>query len=230
MHNDLDDAPGTASSLWPMSAPYNRWFVKGNWQPEKHESAEVCRQKAVNLMILALSWLHMKSPCVCPRGLSRHHQLSRKQWGVVKRLETMFSSLEAVGDIGPSQMGRAAAKNEGLDSLLHDLHERAAFLANVGYATCSSKVTGDTACPVKPGHQSGDAGVVVGRISRGTPILAKDIEPDRLSFPRSLPEFDPTELLHGAHREVYLDPIALANSPDAEGEKTSESTGPSFTV
>ena len=56
-----------------------------------------------------------------------------------------------------------------------------------------------------------------GKISKGIPVMAKDIDPSRLSFPKSLPEFDPTKFFDGVHREVYQDPVALATSPDAAG-------------
>lgn len=120
LHNDQTDAFGTASDLWPMPAPYNGWFWKNEGQPRK-----CARQKAVNLVVLMLSWLHMKRPSRCPPGLSPHTRLSRKQWGILRRFEAQLKGVELVGMVGPAEMGRTAAKMEGLDSILHDLFARA---------------------------------------------------------------------------------------------------------
>ena len=114
MHNDPAEALGTAKGLWPMSAPYGRWFGRGNCC-KAGSAAMVARQKGVNLLVLALSWLHMKCPKKCPSCLAPGRPLSKKQWGVVQRLKSFLFSLEEVGDVGPAEMGRSAAKNEGLD-------------------------------------------------------------------------------------------------------------------
>ena len=127
----------------------------------------------------------------------------------------MISELSEAGDIGPAEMGRSAVKNESLDTVLHDLHFRAAKLAKDSYAARSVSDSAPLCSSLKPGHQHGDGGEVVGKLSTGIPVLAKEIEPHRLSFPKSLPEFDPTMLYDGVHRDVYADPTASALSPDA---------------
>ena len=119
----------------------------------------VARQKGVNLLVLALSWLHMKCPKKCPSCLAPGRPLSKKQWGVVQRLESFLCSLEEVGDVGPAEMGRSAAKNEGLDVLLHDLQVQAAQLLTTSYTARPAGVLPEVS--FLPDVPDGDGGVVV---------------------------------------------------------------------
>lgn len=50
----------------------------------------------------------------------------------------------------------------------------------------------------------------------GTPVLAKEVDSNRLSFPKEKPEFNPTDLFDEPHKTVFLDPIKLARKPDVE--------------
>lgn len=169
------------------------------------------RQKAVNLVVLALSWLHMRCPAVCPKELSRQVQLSTKQWGIVRRLEDQLRDVELAGNVGPTEMGRTAAKMEGLDDFLHDLHRRAASLVRESYTARMVSSRANSCSTAKSEQQPGECGRVVGTMEKGTPVLAKEIDASRLSFPKGLPEFDPTKLFDGPHRQVYEDPVSLAN-------------------
>lgn len=63
---------------------------------------------------------------------------------------------------------------------------------------------------LKPGHERGSPGQVVGSLQRGVPALAKCVEPSRLSFPKQAPSFNPTQLLDEPHQTVFLDPVSQA--------------------
>lgn len=214
LHNDRTDAFGTAANLWPMPAPYNCWFWRAECQPGKAEATTVARQKAVNLVVLMLSWLHMKRPTRCPPGLSPHTRLSRKQWGIIQRFEAQLKGVELVGMVGPTEMGRTAAKMEGLDSILHDLFVRACSLTKDSYTAHSPDAQPRVSAAESIEPQRRDGCVVVGRMQQGTPMLAKDIETERLSFPKGLPEFNPEKFFDGVHKTVFVDPISLAIPPD----------------
>lgn len=113
---------GTASALWPIAAPYPHLFLGKH---SFYERGDLARMRAVNIAVLVLSWLHLGKPARCPGSLSLHSHLSDVQWKIVRRLESFFDEVEKVGVVGPEQMGRSAAKVEGLENLLFDLQSQA---------------------------------------------------------------------------------------------------------
>jgi hypothetical protein len=85
----------------------------------------MCRQKAVNYVVIVLSWLHLNHPGVAPACLSLQANLNKQQWAVVHRLERQLMELVNTDAVGPETMGRTAAKVESLDSTLEILHAQA---------------------------------------------------------------------------------------------------------
>lgn len=126
---------GTTFSPWPMPAPYPEWFSKRQLQsvPRRRTRETVCLQKAVNMVCLALSWLHMQKPSRCPSSLFLVAQLTSAQWHTVWRLESQMKDVGRSGNIGPSQMGRTAARVEGLEAVIGFLHDEAMKVAPPGY-------------------------------------------------------------------------------------------------
>jgi hypothetical protein len=172
----------------------------------------MCQQKAVNFIIVVLSWLFLNRPTVAPSCIRLHASLSKKQWAVVHRFERQVAELAATPAVGPEQMGRTAAKVESLDSLLEMLHEQAARLLPEAYKRqpSESAVSKLGAAP--------DAGSVVGSLKFGNQIVAKEVETSRLSVPHDPPEFDPGDLLPFHHREVFNDPVKFAADPMTASE------------
>ena len=206
----------TADYIWPMPVPYPVWLRSLQDQP-RVPYVVMSQQKAVNMAVLALDWLHLKKPVVAPKSITLHSSLTTMQWSVVRRLERFFTDVTTSGDIGPEEMARTAAKVEGLDFLLHDLHEKAMALdlASKSWAFALRQPVqsaGNTG--FLRGNTSGPGGEVVGMFDGGVPTLAKEIDPSRLSFPQDHPRFDPAHLLEGEHLQCYKDPVSLAESPD----------------
>lgn len=172
----------------------------------------MCIEKAINLIVLGLSWLHLGRPLVAPASMALDAELTYKQWGVVKRFEKLITELANSGDFGPSNMGRTAAKVESLVFLLERL-QRATEQVVTNYEHRNT-AQGVPRRPPQAGHQCGDPGEVVGKMPQGLPQLAKCVEPSRLSFPKDAPHFDPTKFFDEPHRSVYQDPIAEAEEPD----------------
>ena len=212
--NKPSNEEGTATSIWPMSPPYP-WRMKeehgnGTLQDKKDLNLE----KALNLVVLALSWLHLQQPATAPRSLRLGRRLSRMQWRVVRRFRLFLSAAAEVGDVGPSDMGRTAAKMEGLDGLLAELHgfAEAMGISNTphGYFSQNGKKQDSEHSSLKPGPDL-ERGEELGFYSGSDILNAKDIEPDRLSFPQDMPAFDPTPYLDEDHRQCYEDPFSLAD-------------------
>jgi hypothetical protein len=171
-------------------------------------------EKAVNLMIIALSWLHLNKPEKAPSCLGLGAPLSTKQWATVKRLEKLAQGLAKTGEFGPSSMGRTAAKVESLAEILIELEQKVAkTLSPYEHRPAAQEHPHERA---SMGHEHGSPGRVVGSLPNGAPQLAKCVEPSRLSFPKEAPSFDPCEFLNEPHKSVYIDPISHADEPDWE--------------
>lgn len=212
--NSSPQRPVTAPTVWPIPPPYPRWFKTGFAVRGKKGYETMCYQKAMNMVVTSLSWLHLGKPVVAPPELHLTAELSKGQWSVVKRLESYLVDLFEYGEVGPQEMGRTAMKVESLDSALEDLHVFAARLLPADYR--STKVGGGGAGDFL--MQKGlprDAGRVVGKFSHTSIQLAKDVEPDRLSVPREPPQFKPDSLFDEPHRTVYRDPLSRSiDDPD----------------
>ena len=202
---------GSAPQIWPMPLPYPKWFAAGNQVGSGHRRyRQMCKQKAVNYVILTLSWLYLNRPCIAPANLYLGATLSNKQWVVVRRLEKQLAELATCDAVGPEQMGRTAAKVESLDALLQVLHEQAQQLLCENYKKPAAESTF-----LKTGACRDSAGRVVGSAKTGNPNAAKEVDASRLSVPLEPPEFRPDTLLPEHHKEVYQDPIKFAVDPSS---------------
>lgn len=199
--NKLQVPCGTTFDLWPMAVPFPECFRRCSW---KMDRKTISHKQSVNLMILVLSWLHLGQPSKCPTPLSTSTKLSKAQWKVVRRLEDHAEDLLAVGTVGPVEMGRGAAKVESLENLISKLHVAAKEIFVDGYQGKHENEAAHLQGPEPTDVES----EVVGRMSSGAPVVAKSIEPHRLSLPTAPPSFDPTPLLPKLHRKVFLDPVA----------------------
>ena len=215
LHSPPPEVGGTTQQIWPIPAPYKEGFVTSGSERGVDRAAKA-RRKAVNLAVLSLSWLHLGKPRRVPLLFSRFNTLSSKQWGVVRRLESYLTAVEEVGDVGPKEMGRTSVRMEGLESLLRDLHGTVVGMAATGYTDHTVSSEGTKKSALRRGFEQTYRGEVVGTMTSGTPVLAKEIDASRLSFPKEKPEFNPAELFDEPHKTVFLDPVKLANTPDFE--------------
>eukprot|EP00438_Fugacium_kawagutii_P002455 Skav235883 [mRNA] locus=scaffold5594:7902:12776:+ [translate_table: standard] len=198
---------GTAFPLWPIAAPYPASFLGAEVGRSREE---LSLRKAVNLAILALSWLHLGRPHRCPGSLSLTSTLSSKQWEVVARVEQHLREVQEVGVVDAAQMGRSAAKVEGLENMLGKLHSQAEVLLGERYIAGAPVSLGSSPGP------SSRSGTIVGQLRGGSVIVAKEIQTERLSLPHSPPSFDPTELLPPKHRRVFRNPLSHADPVDPD--------------
>jgi hypothetical protein len=141
-------------------------------------------------------------------ALSRFAWLSEAQWKMVRRVEEHVADVLRVGVVGASETGRGAAKVESLEELISVLELQAREIVEDGYISQKSGVASNAS------GTSLAAGEVIGRMVGAQPVVAKAIETERLSFPSALPSFDPTPLLPKRHREVFCDPVSLAEPVD----------------
>lgn len=200
----------TALSVWPMPPPYPRWLLPNEGDVEKLPYPIIARQKAVNLAVITLSWLHLLRPRIAPQEMRVGRALSSKQRLVVSKLEMYYREVSFDGDIGPAEMGRTAAKLESLDTLLTSLQDQASRLHAGDYRTKMRLDELPRKEPLRVGRREGDLGEVVGSMSTAMPVQAKELVASRIAIPSRPPEFDPRPLLHEPHHTVYVDPVSLA--------------------
>ena len=215
----------TAFHIWPMPIPFRQehsykeeTFDQPAGATTSHHQVR-CRRKAVNLLVALLNWLHLRKVPTCPESCRIGVTLNRLQRATVRRLSFFFEELEVCGIVSPQDMGRTASKVEGLEEIAMDLERLARELGlctpapgEYGHRTAG---TGAVRPPLAPGATSADSGVVVGKLRRGLPVLAKDVDASRLSFPQDRPKFKASEVLKGIQREVYNSPLQWAQDPDS---------------
>ncbi|CAE7908987.1 unnamed protein product, partial [Symbiodinium microadriaticum] len=104
---------GGGQRLWPMPLPYPSLLLPGCGERDPD-------QLALNAIVLVLDWLHLGQPSVCKAelGLSLGRPLNPRQWRALDLLRGSVHRWNRGADVGPSEMGRAAAKFEGLEDLL----------------------------------------------------------------------------------------------------------------
>ena len=186
--------PCTLRSVWPLPVPY-RFDVYAEDGDE-----ELALQRAVNVMVLVLNWLHLGSPSRSPPNLDASATLTPPQQSVVQRLRRFCQHWIAAGPIAAADMGRTASKIE-------DLEEQLAFLG--GLADQLKDTTGSGRSPMLVGGAA---------LPPGDPTIAKDIEAHRLKF-TGVPAFDPRPWMT-AEAEVWYDrPLDCALPPEEHVEE-----------
>ena len=193
--NGRREYQGMAADLLPAAAPTLGFLRRSRALPREL----VSRRHAVNLIMLTLSWLHLGKSSKCPAPLSRFARLSEAQWKMVRRVEEHVADVLRVGVVGASETGRGVAKV---------LELQAREIVEDGYISQKSGVASNAS------GTSLAAGEVIGRMVGAQPVVAKAIETERLSLPSAPPSFDPTPLLPKRHREVFRDPVSLAEPVD----------------
>lgn len=74
------------------------------------------------MQILVLDWLWLGRPTSAPMEVVAGSRLSRKQWSVVKLLESLVEDGNSIFAIDAEGMGRGAAKVESHDEEIGALH------------------------------------------------------------------------------------------------------------
>ena len=216
--NRPSEEEGTARTIWPMSPPYPRSMGMTETEEEAVDYKVAAVEKSLNMVILMLSWMHLQQPAVAPKTLRLGRALTSAQWRVVRRLRPFLEQVGGFGDVGPAEMGRTATKMEGLDGQLAVLRDFAAshgLTHSVGYLGRDVLLKCSEQSAMRPGVDL-DAGEVVGSYIGEELVVAKEIEPERLSFPADQPTFDPRRYFDDVHLQCYEDPASLADADALE--------------
>ena len=107
--------------LFPMPLPYPGVYMRS--ARRRTPPTRLAERHAVNLVVAALSWLSLGQPKAAPAELSLGRPLSGEQRGAVRRLERATRVLARHTEVGPADMGRAAAKVEAVEKQLARLEQ-----------------------------------------------------------------------------------------------------------
>ena len=177
-----------------MPFPYPEVFADRGVRPGHSALAD---RVGLNMIVLVLSFLHCGGHPVAPASICCGARPSPRQWEALLPFQQGLLAWNEFPEVTAEDMGRSAAKVEGIAGTLQDLLEQltpapAALRSYRGLASSG---------PPKPGS-CGHPGVVVGSASADAPPLAKKLESSRLSF-HGRPSFDPVPFLDASNRDWY---------------------------
>lgn len=174
--------PVPEGQVWPMPLP----FPEMHCRKSNRKQVDCGRKLGTNFLVLVLDWLAMGGSGDRDGSLALGAKLSGSQWAAVRRLTPLVDSWNAHDLVDSLAMGRSASKVEGIEALLERLECEALLIATSlrSYMHKHSSGVQNSA-----GH-FGHPGTVVGNLSSQLEHVAKDLEPQRLSF-HGIPSFDP---------------------------------------
>ena len=108
-----DSSSSRTRRTWPMPLPYPELLIPGS-------PAREADRLGMNAIVLVLNWLFLGQPSICRAELQIDlgQSPSPRQWRRLELLRPSVQRWNLVPTVGPSEMGRAAAKYEGLEDLL----------------------------------------------------------------------------------------------------------------
>ena len=212
---------GPSKSTWPMAIPFPDLHRLGSKAPR--QGARCARKLALNATVLVLSWLYLGQPSLARPGLGLElgAPLSDVQRSTLERLAIGIDSWNAEPRLGPEEMGRGASKVEALERMLDALQRQ--FSSSLPTKHLEAAGNSDPCFPrlLLPPPSLGDIVYGLGPdplgfLAHASEVLAKSVEPARLTFVDK-PTFDPCPFLDNETRQIYRDPLRLARSLE-EGE------------
>ena len=175
-----DSSRSSTRRTWPMPLPYPELLIPGS-------PAREAGRLGMNAIVLVLNGLFLGQPVICRPELQIDlgQSPSPRQWRRLELLKPAVERWNRVPTVGPSEMGRAAAKYEGLEDLLASVE--------VGMQGAREKM-------------SSRFGTV--RLKLQQPLHALPVDCDRIKFV-GVPTFDPRPFLDNVSRRIYEAPLAF---------------------
>lgn len=192
--------PCTFGPVWPMPLPY-LLGKKGN-------TVEASHKRAVNTMIILLSWLHLGQPSRVPADFKANAKLSGEERGVVRRLERLSAAWVGATAVDAEAMGRAASKIETMEATVASLTKHASALQEKHGSGGLFPGGANVAADLGRHLQTTKSGEVQSEVQ-----VAKEIEAERLTF-GGRPTFDPSPFLDERTREIYNHPMQHSMVPE----------------
>ena len=186
----------TSASLWPMPLPYR-------FRAASLDGGVRALRNAVDLVVALLNWLHLGRPHRAPAELCQPAPLRGEQRAAVRRLEAMLSEVVSHPAVVAADMGRVAAKIEGLEKMVAALQKQGAALAANHHGYHDGPGCVPRFDPVELDFGESVAG--------GSKIstVAQPVVASRIDFGGAA-AFDPVEFLDADCADHYLHPFDFA--------------------
>lgn len=202
-----------------MALPFPRSFLL---DAEKGScSQDVAFEKAVNLTVATLNWLHLRRPASCPDEIVLFQPLGKVQWRIVRFLQEAMTAWNLCKPVDAVAMGRTAGRVEEIEVALSKL---ASFESEVNhlfedslFGTSGTTFGRDRRFSFSPGLQKESPGSLCGRLPGADVLVAKPIEASRLEF-RGRPEFNPSPFLDPLGRKIFEEPLSVSCAPEDASE------------
>ena len=201
-----DEAAPQSGAVWPMPFPYPETFAASFGIKSK----STWRKSRTNLHVACLNWLWTGAHYRFPAGFGGG-RLSARQWRTVRLLESQSEDENSVSFLGPSDLGRVAAKPENFDLEIAALHRVVQDFESKGSVYSNHRICKQVGTKAEPNEQH-SFGVNVGETKRNECITAKQIQADRLTF-SGKPVFNPLPYLDNITSAAYNDPLNRAIDP-----------------
>ena len=193
--------------VWPLPLPFPEVHVK----LAKRGQVDFARKLGVNFLVLCLNNLVDAKKHFSRVMPSFGTALNREQWAAVRELAKHVEEWNAVPPITAAEMGRAAAKVEGVETMLASMEEESVCLLQ---PLRKYRGGGTENLQTNWGYRP-SPGEVVGKTEAVPSHLAKKIEPSRLKF-WSEPSFNALPFLDYANQQTFEFPLSFAEEPCEE--------------
>ena len=188
--------------VWPCPLPFPEMHRKRS----NRGQVDAARKLAINFTIIALNMFHNGSKHFASAVPAIGTRLNLEQWAFVKSLRPLVDEWNQHAPVTPEAMGRAAAKFENVEELLHHLQEESFPIATELRSYLGRLSSG---LQTSWGHV-GSPGRVVGSSS-----FKKALQPGRLRF-WEVPTFNAMPYLDNGNQETFENPLDHALNPDVE--------------
>ena len=198
----------TPGPVWPIPLPFSRSQIADR----KHGPI----RKALNAMVIVLSWLHLGQPTHVPSDFCAASRLSGEQRAVVNRLFKLSADWIDAQPVTAADMGRTAGKVETLEDMMKLLTIQAEMLLQQEGSGLSA--SGKFKAPRSPAEKPDRQRAGPSKPTKKPPIfqevqVAKEIEAARLTF-GGQPAFQPFEFLDSHTAQLYEAPLDNSLSPE----------------
>ena len=198
----------TPGPVWPIPLP----FSPRHLADREHGAF----RRALNAMVIVLSWLHLGQPTHVPSDFCAASHLTGEQKAVVNRLSKLSADWIGAQPVAAADMGRTAGKVETLEDMMKALTKEAEMLlqqegSGLG---ASGKIKTTSNIPAA----SASDGLAQARSKKKPPVfqevqVAKEIEASRLNF-GGRPAFRPLEFFDKPTADLYAAPLDNSIRPE----------------
>lgn len=195
--------PSPTACCWPMPLPFFHCFQKRVTSDEPKDKAF---KIAVALQIAFLNWLHLGKPGLAPAEICGLQHLSGEQELVVERFGKLASAWNDHPEIEASDLGRTAAKQESIESMLLRISSMAEDKVATLGGYSKRKTSGKQPRPTSMHAHK------IGQLSNNNISGAQEIIASRIKM-AGTPSFDPIPFLDDEIGDLYLHPLKHACDP-----------------